>query len=359
MHECARIFLVLLWKEWKLFRAHIALQLVLLLLVVLGLLVVFGTVEKQVYLSVLIEEGADEPFARYLMMTEPDVRFQRKTRYGSPGHIDAEVWIPKDLEHASEGGKVEVRAVYDSANPIAGLAVRQILRQRLLEYLGVPLPVELNVRNSQGEPLAIDIPSPPPRKLTDAKTTREITMILICTMTLMIVGLNFFSILFSEEKASRVLLPQLLSPASFPLLFLSKYVMSLFLVAAILCIILIPYRATALLNPLFWGVILAGTITYMCIALPFILRARAQSTANVVSLAYAFVISIVFFLARDITFFAHIEKALPEYYIFEFIGFSLTGETPAGSDVPVFAAVSAIICFCSLLFARIRGIRWT
>jgi hypothetical protein len=98
-------------------------------------------------------------------------------------------------------------------NPAAGIAASQIIKRRLFEFLDVPLPIELLVLDERGRKLR-EHWLPARQSVTDARSIRQITMVMVCVLGVMVISFNMFSVLFSEEKANRTLLAQLLSPAS-------------------------------------------------------------------------------------------------------------------------------------------------
>ena len=183
------------------------------------------------------------------------------------------------------GEHPQLRVEYNSANSVAGLAIKQILQRRLYEFLQVPLPVTVQVADEQGAPVALSIPSPPERQVTDGQTMRRITMIMLCTLCIMVVSFNMFGILFSEEKAGRAFLAQLLSPAGIGRILLAKMIFFLVLSLGLLASVVLIYRPATLLRPPFWLLSAAASVSYMSLSALFVTHTRKQSTATLLTLA--------------------------------------------------------------------------
>src|SRR3982751_6352553 len=99
-----RIVKTLLEKEWRLFRAHTAVQLVLGLVAIFGVAVALsGARNTQQYLSIVYLPGGNEEFKNYLTSWEPDVRFYWAEAGYQPEPGEAVLQIPHELGRKTGG----------------------------------------------------------------------------------------------------------------------------------------------------------------------------------------------------------------------------------------------------------------
>lgn len=344
----------LFWKEWQTFKRHRALQLLIGLIAAFGLLVGLSEGKSSPALTITFTPGGDSDFKSYLVSIERDTRFRYAGANAKirPRGNEVIVSLPENIR----SGSGVILARHSSRSPVAGLAARQILYQRAFEFLQLPVPVEIRVLDENGTPTELTIPRPPERTATDARATRDITMVLLSTIAIMMCGLNLFSVVLSEEKANKLLLVQLLSPAGLTDLILAKMAFNMLICALLECIVLCTYRPGLLMNLYFWTVVILGITAYMSVASIIVMISKKPSTANILTMGYVLLIGMVILLAQDLSLFGTVKELLPEMYLFTSLAHLFDGRL----EVPMldrFAYSSGFLFLSALTLAHFRGIR--
>ncbi|MBZ0252976.1 MAG: ABC transporter permease [Candidatus Methylomirabilis sp.] len=355
--ERIRIFNTLLWKETRKLRYNPALQFILALFIVLAAIISLsrgGTADA--ILTVYLQDGAGGPFAQYLKDYEPkmDVRTQPPpARRLEPTELT--LAVPEDLR-----GGGELRIVYPNGSAAIGQRARALVVEHLHAYLETPLPLSVVVADERGKTLPPARRAPvPERKLTDAQATKELTMVMICTLSLLVISFNLFSMMFAEEKSSKTLLAQMISPATAGDVVRAKFVFFMTLNLGVAAMVAAIHAPAALRNPLYWTTMALGSVTYMSLALLIVAYTQKQSSASLLSLGYLFFLGIVVLLSGQLSVFATIQRNLPETYLFKFIATIFAGKPLRFYSIDYLrfvGVVTALVSFAFLLFDR-KGLR--
>lgn len=352
-----RIFRVLLWKELRKLRYNPALQFILVLFVVLSAIISLsrGAAEDAI-MTVYLKEGAGSPFARYLKEYEPKMDVRNAPSPDRPLEpTELVLSIPEDV---AAGG--ELRILHPDRNPGAGKRARKAVVEHLHAFLGTPLPVAVVGVNERGDALPPMTREPAPeKKLSEAQATKEIAMVMICTMSLLVISFNLFSMMFAEEKGSKTLLAQMISPATSGDIVRAKFAFFLGLNLLVAAMVAAIHAPAALSNPLYWTTMGMGSLTYMSIALLIVAYTQRQSSASLLSLGYLFFLGIVVLLSKQLSVFAAIQRNLPESYLFRFISKIFAGDPLSFYSIDYLrfvGVVTALVSFAFLLFDR-KGLR--
>lgn len=175
-------------------------------------------------------------------------------------------------------------------------------------------------------------------------------------MAVMMCGLNLFSVVFSEEKANKLLLAQLLSPASLLEIIISKVILYTAVCSLQEVILLSLYRPWLLLTGGFWAIVFLGSLSYMSVASLIVMFSRKGSTANILTMGYVLLIGLVVLLSQDLPLFAQVKRLLPEMYIFSSMANLFDGRS-IGGNIYSFAASASVLFGVSLICARFRGLK--
>ena len=355
--NAATSVLTFMRKEFLTLRRNTALKFTLALFMLLSLLISLAEDEreKEVFTAYL-SYGGQSDFASYLLHYAPNMIISPAKAPPVAALKKRELIVELPLEMERERGELEISIHFNSRDLDTLRLAKRTLRAQLLDYMRVDPEVEIRSIDENGVELRGDKARVREhmRPKESPKPPKGLTMVMLCTASILIVSFNLFAMLFAEEKHSKLLLAQLLSPASPLELIAGKSCFYLLLSIASASLVGLSYNPWAVSQPFFWITVSLGSICYMSIATIIVCYSKTQSSAGLISLGYLFVLGIVLLLSKDIWTFALIRSYLPETFLFELISKSFFGHPISYADTEFLSlAFIALLLFC-LSFALFK-----
>lgn len=312
-----RVLVALLLKELLRLRYNRGIQFILFLFLVLTFVIRYSEGIPNASIPLIhFTAGADTEFARELRYYEGRLRFTRRAPRGNERDPVFLVSLPADVRQP--GAAVTVR--YDSGSDNTARLVYSVITQNLIRFLGVRSPVAVRMFDETGAPLEDpDLPLAARRTTTDIQSRKELSLIMLSTIAITVVSFNLFTIMFSEEKAGRTLLAQLLSPAGATSVLVAKFTLYLALTQALVGTVARIAFPQATDGSSLWLIAGIGSVAYMSLATLVVALSDRQSTASLLSLGYLFLVGIVNLLSQELELFARVREELPETYLFRFL----------------------------------------
>lgn len=193
------------------------------------------------------------------------------------------------------------------------------------------------------------------RSLQETSVAELVQTELIGTMLILIV--QFFSCCHllvsftSQDRERGTLMALVLSPARMSEILIAKYVFHLALSVMGSVLIISILQPVALLQPLFWLVILTTSIGLMCVGTCISTLTKTQAAAGLLALCYMLVGAVLFYLASRFTAFALIKKLTFESYSFPLLYGTLKAKIGVMQVTQSLGCMTAIVAGW-IVFAR-------
>jgi len=234
------------------------------------------------------------------------------------------------------------------------------IEQMLALFLSTRPPVTLAAVDDAGRRIApLGMHEILEQQLSVSRPTKQAAMVMLCTMCVIVICFNLFTMVLAEEKFSRVLLKQLLSPARSAEVVGAKCVFFLVLNLAAAAAITALYSPGPLALPGYWITLACASLGYMALGLLIVSFAGRQNTASLLTTGYLFAVGITVFLSREFALFERIRSFLPERYVFELLTQTFSDQ-PFAFESPLFmryALTVLALAGISMLLVSRRGLR--